>query len=195
MGGCSRLSPAGRRASSIISGIRVYRCVTRRDEGRGGGTRKVKRKGHERESSLCAVTPVPVPRYVKKRKKRTRRRKREPVCEVEIYLRPCTSRASDSCLQSRPAGWMEKEERENASIEKQGKLRGKREEGGGGKEKGCETRKRMQKREKYPTHPLAPSPSPTRAHRSQRPLAPITVPVARTTSSTLVICIRPLFPP
>ena len=105
-----------------------------------------------------------------KKKKRELDGERKPVCEVEIYLRPCTSRASDSCLQSRPAGWVEKEERENASVEEQGgKLQG--EKGGGG----CETRKRMQKRGKYPTHPLAPparppepaSPRPNyRAHRS-----------------------------
>lgn len=96
----------------------VYTTVIQRDEGRGGGTRKVKRKGH-RTRVIVVHDNTTVPRYVEEKKKKEKKTRRTG--GVEFYLRPCTSRASDSCLQNRlrGRGLGRRRRTKNASEEKE----------------------------------------------------------------------------
>ena len=67
-----------------------------------------------------------VPRYVEeeRKKKKKKKKKTRRTSGVEFYLRPCTSRASDSCLRLRGRGLERRRRRrtKNASEEKEGGL-------------------------------------------------------------------------
>lgn len=126
----------------------VYTTVIQRDEGRGGGTRKVKRKGH-RTRVIVVHDNTTVPRYVEEKKKKKKKKHDAPVESSFTYAHvlhaPVTPVYRTDC---EGGGWEEEEERKTRAKRKKEDCCGRWCKRG----RGC-------KRGKYPTHPRSPSPT------------------------------------